>query len=1471
MQTGIAQKVTSALRDAVNGDVKVGSVQLHPFNAVTVKDVVILDRDPFTGSALGRADTLASVGRLSATLSPMTLLKKRSLHLDHVELEDVLFHLASEPDCTNLSRILRLGGGEDSEMSLDTLLTINRLSVKNGRFRLQNMDPDPYIPEHGIAYSDMDIVFDIRGHGISFSEGRFRAVVDRLDLKEKSGYEVYGASGSCAVGMGKTEIDNFRFSDNNGSDMFFRKVIMSYENTSAWSSFVEKVDLDILFGPSHLVLNSIHNYGGSTFYGCPAVADIQEGRMKGPVADFRIENLVFTNPNGLSAAADGYCRGIPRMSTADLGIDIKEIKFTTAALDGLLSDFGSHTTLKKFAPGAVFSLNGHASGKLSDFTASATVNSALGRVRLNAKSKDLTTSDRDAVIAAEATATAFDLGRFLVTESLGKCGLDAEGLIRFGHGTFSVTNARADISSLNALGHEYRDVKLSGNMRNDAIDAILHSDDPDAPLDLDASVDLKHESGRVVAELHDVDLARLNLDKRGGASRVSCRLIGEQGFEKDAPMQVHISDLRLTNNEGTHRIGDIDAEARMLDDRLTLALNSECLDAKYDGTGNFASLVKYVRSISSDRALPEFFQVDPNAEAPEPLDATFSANFHDTEGLLAFIMPGLSISRGTAVNIDIDREGHILGFISSGALAFNGFSANELYVALDNQDNALSFSVNSDLLKINNISFSNASAGVLARNNRALLSVNYEGNDLLGQGSELYVDSFLTRDEKGRPAIDLSTLYSILHVKDDTWELKPSDIKLRADAFTVDGFRLASDTQSISVNGVITRLNIDTLKVELADVDVAVLNDFLSPETPKFGGIISGDANLLSPVPDEMGLWADLALSGFNIDGHDAGDLKLRGDWDDIDRRIKLLLTQDNGGARALTLDGWYSMQDKQVTAVATLDGLQIDVAAPFVKNYITGLDGRLKGKISAKGPLNALRLKSDDLTLNKVRGKVTYTNVAYTFDGSASVDDEGVHFNGVGIKDEYGGLGVLNGSLGFHELKDFRLDAALDMMRLKAIDIPTVGSGRLGYVYGDLAISGTSSISGPFNALHVDADIVTAGTGNVNVPIPESSTAQGSDLLTFTAPAADTLAVAAPEEEETVHTPSRFTAHAKVVLLPDVTASVEIDKDSGHVLTAGGMGSVVLDLNTAKSLLQLKGDYSISKGKYLFNIPGIVSKEFDIKEGSSIKFNGPVMESSLDISAVHNVKTSLATLIPADSTSVSSRRNVECGIKIDGRLKSPEISFSIDVPDLDPNTKMNVDNVLSTEDKIQKQFVALLLLGTFVPEGGSGVVNGTNMIISNVGEIVSSQLNNILQKLDIPLDFGIGYQQDQVGTDIFDVAVSTQLFNNRVLVNGSVGNRKYSTSKSAGGDVVGDLDVEVKMDRSGDLRFKLFSHSADEYSSSLDFTQRNGMGLSYQKEFNTFKDLIYQLFTSRKRKQREALIESGLKKEMKTILIEGE
>jgi hypothetical protein len=131
---------------------------------------------------------------------------------------------------------------------------------------------------------------------------------------------------------------------------------------------------------------------------------------------------------------------------------------------------------------------------------------------------------------------------------------------------------------------------------------------------------------------------------------------------------------------------------------------------------------------------------------------------------------------------------------------------------------------------------------------------------------------------------------------------------------------------------------------------------------------------------------------------------------------------------------------------------------------------------------------------------------------------------------------------------------------------------------------------------------------------------------------------------------------------------------------------------------------------------------------------------------------------------------------------------------------------------------------------------------------MMANQINNIFQKLDIPLDLGLKYQPNERGNDIFDVAVSTQLFNNRVVVNGNIGNKQYSSGNTQN-DVVGDIDIEIKLDRAGSFRLNLFSHSADQYTNYLDNSQRNGVGVTYQTEFNSFRQFFKNLFSSKEKR----------------------
>ena len=69
-------------------------------------------------------------------------------------------------------------------------------------------------------------------------------------------------------------------------------------------------------------------------------------------------------------------------------------------------------------------------------------------------------------------------------------------------------------------------------------------------------------------------------------------------------------------------------------------------------------------------------------------------------------------------------------------------------------------------------------------------------------------------------------------------------------------------------------------------------------------------------------------------------------------------------------------------------------------------------------------------------------------------------------------------------------------------------------------------------------------------------------------------------------------------------------------------------------------------------------------------------------------------------------------------------------------------------------------------------------------------------------------------------------------------------------------------------MRLNLFSHSADQYTNYLDDSQRNGVGLTYQTEFNSFKQLFRNMFSSRKiRQENRRLEEESMLNSDKTVI----
>jgi len=468
------------------------------------------------------------------------------------------------------------------------------------------------------------------------------------------------------------------------------------------------------------------------------------------------------------------------------------------------------------------------------------------------------------------------------------------------------------------------------------------------------------------------------------------------------------------------------------------------------------------------------------------------------------------------------------------------------------------------------------------------------------------------------------------------------------------------------------------------------------------------------------------------------------------------------------------------------------------------------------------------------------FTNVPYLMNGGMEFTEDKIDVKDVKIVDKNGNEATISGYVSHDFLRDMKLDLGLKFRNLECLDIPETPGAAF---YGTATASGSVSVTGPVDDILIGAEVRTGGNTSIHVPLSNSYAASSNEILVFKdysrcfVDPYDSIMTVGADNVNAVKSKIRIKALA--VLNDDALVSLELDKNLGNIVECHGKANVVLDLDPSVSKTDILGEYTIKSGKARYSFAGIIARDFSLMEGGTLTFRGPLLNTHMNIGATYRTKTSISTLI-ADTSSVGTRQTVYASVGLKGNLSNPSFHFKIDVPDVDPITRGRVESAFSTEAKVQKQFMALMLTGSFLPDEQSGVSESGNILYSNVSEMLSNHVNNILRTLDVPLDVGLNYQRNSAQNNMFDVNVSYQAFNNRLVLNGSVGNGNRYQNWS------GNFEAQLKMDQRGKFRFSLFTRAADQYTNYIDNSQRNGFGFSFQDEFTRFREI----FMSRKKKE---------------------
>ena len=201
---------------------------------------------------------------------------------------------------------------------------------------------------------------------------------------------------------------------------------------------------------------------------------------------------------------------------------------------------------------------------------------------------------------------------------------------------------------------------------------------------------------------------------------------------------------------------------------------------------------------------------------------------------------------------------------------------------------------------------------------------------------------------------------------------------------------------------------------------------------------------------------------------------------------------------------------------------------------------------------------------------------------------------------------------------------------------------------------------------------------------------------------------------------------------------------------------------------------------------------------------------------------------------------------------------FDIKIPNANSTVASELEFKLNENDLNTKMqhFTFLMAFGTFYDEEAIGS-SASQGLTGTAAQVATSILSSVINKEDGKFQVGLGYVQgdrtnvDQLQNaidDQVDVSVSTQI-SDRVLVNGRVGVPVGGNTQTS---VVGEVKVEVLLNEEGTLRGTFFNKPNDVQFDIDNEGYTQGLGLSYQVNFNNISELGEKLGFKKKKKEKE-------------------
>lgn len=1418
VQTWTAHRVSAWLAKEQGVTIQIGRIAIHPFGRIALHEVYIAD---LHGDTLIRASEVR-IARLR--IHPGTHVVKAG----ELVLNDARFNLAKDSGdhISNLTHWLEsFGAGDTADVGgAPWRMEALRVQVRNLHFTYHD-GSEPF-DAHGVDFSHVDTRLHLLdASGLRIHGDTVNVHLAQVRLTDQGGLDLLDFGGLAHVSPERIAVDDLRIrtprSDVHGD---LALLATSYDDYDNFEELVTmRLDLD-----SSLLWSGDIALFASDLKGMDLPVHAS-GRFRGTVAQLKARDMRLHWGKGSHLRADAELVGLPDFRSTFMLVDVEEMRTESTDIEVIpLPPFGveDHVRLpEELRALGVVRFTGNFTGFPGSFTAYGRTATALGTLRTDM------TYTRDTLsgafrLAGQVRTDGFNPGPLARTNTLGPLACDlrvqAEGR------NFREAKAELDgtVPMFTLNGATVTNITVKGSLERDRFNGALTCDDPNLMLDFKGLADLRGKYPLVdfVARVAHADLVALRLVDGPGPHEIMCEVMAEGELAIDSLKgEALVRNIVYCHPKGECMFGNMDVRSLRAEGRPELQVRSEMFDATVHGPFLPTRLPEAVSSI--------VFSVFPSLTSEvtyrqEDQAFNFAIDIKDISPILGLLLPELDLPQGAMVDGALDTRTFDISLTATAPrLVYGSLKADSVNIVVDKALDVLAFRVMSSRGTLRDSTlYGGAYLTGTAYQDDIRMDLGWQ--DAIG-GTRAHFA--LQGEVLGPASAELQLMPSEIALGQGLWRnTEPAGIRWDSSVVQVRALDLHNGRQRVLLDGALGTTPGLSMAFELEDVDLHGFQRFL--DGPDLYGRITGEGRVIDVLKKPY-LLSYICLDSLHVGREPVGDLRFSANWNEGSRDIAVYGQLQRKTLTALDFEGRFSPGTEDELDIALkLEQFDLRFVEPYLpKEDLSDLQGRVTGTINLKGTLGD-PLFTGEVLLEEAGIRINYLNTFYTFTSKAGIRPNMFFLDNVTVRDEEGRTARMGATIVHKAFSKWNYNIWGTMDNLLCLN---TSPNENELYYGKAYAMGDIEVSGYAGSLEITVDARTGPGTTIAFPLGGSTEVGGIDFVRFVSAsaAADTL------EKEIDLTGVKLSLDVDVT--PEAKFELIFDPTVGDIMSGSGQGHMEMSVSPAGEF-SMRGGVEVTEGDYLFTLKSLLNKRFSLQPGGTITWYGDPFNATLDLNAVYRLRTGLYDIMREKNEAYRKRVPVEVHMSLRDRLMNPVIGFNVKLPTVDDNVRTEVMSVLSNETEVNRQVFALIVFNKFLPPPDQAAsASSGNFATTSGSELLSNQVSNWLSQVSDKVDLGVNYRPgDQVTRDEFQVAVSTQILNDRLLVSTNVG-VSYGAAQQSN-QFIGDFQMEYLLPPRGRMRMKAYSVANDQNLNQNDQAPTTqGAGIGYRIDFNHWSELF--------------------------------